>query len=61
MNISTIVAIGILALSAISSLYKAGKYHAGGEDVIKGDGAAASYFLGFIILTILVIALFFDM
>ena len=38
--IGKIFAIGVLAVSAITSIYNSGKYANGGKDVIEGKKAA---------------------
>jgi len=54
------IAIGLFALSAIISLYKAGKYANGGKDVIEGDSAAICKGIDFLICSTLAIALYLN-
>jgi len=44
--IGKIAALIVLGLGAIGSIYKAGKYANGGEDITKGTGAAVAYVIG---------------
>ena len=60
MGIAQIVAVGILALSGIVSLYKAGKYANGGKDVHEGNAAAVGSVINFIIMIVLAIALYLN-
>lgn len=58
--IAKAIAIGLFVISGFVSLYKAGKYASGGVDVHKGDSAAASSAVNFLLMLIMAIALYLD-